>query len=48
MREKAKTALGAKFNYRRFNDAVVLGGAVPMSVLDRVIDRYVARETMAG
>jgi uncharacterized protein (DUF885 family) len=44
LRTGAETALGDKFNYKRFNDAVVLGGAVPMSVLGRVIDGYVAGE----
>lgn len=44
LREKAKTALREKFDFRRFNDAIVLGGAVPMSVLDRIIDRHIARE----
>ena len=44
LREKAKSALGEKFDFRRFNDAVVLGGNVPMTVLGRVIDGYIARE----
>lgn len=44
LREKAKDALGDKFDFRRFNDAVVLGGSVPMTVLGRVIDRYIERE----
>jgi len=44
LRTKAKTELGDKFNFRRFNDAIVLGGSVPMTVLGRVIDDYVARE----
>ncbi|MGB0906345.1 MAG: DUF885 domain-containing protein [Maricaulaceae bacterium] len=44
LRQKAKTELGDDFNFRRFNDAVVLGGSVPMTVLGRVIDDYIARE----
>ncbi len=44
LRAKAKSELGDKFDYRRFNDAVVLGGAVPMTVLGRVVDGYIARE----
>ncbi len=44
LRDNAKAELGDKFDFRRFNDAVVLGGAVPMSVLGRVIDDYIARE----
>jgi uncharacterized protein (DUF885 family) len=45
LRAGAEASLGNKFNYKRFNDAVVLGGAVPMSVLGRVIDGYVERES---
>ena len=44
LRQKAKSELGDRFDYKRFNDAVVLGGPVPMDVLGRVIDRYIARE----
>lgn len=47
LREKAERELGEKFDYRRFNDAVVLGGSVPMTVLGRVIDSYIAREKLA-
>lgn len=44
LRAKAQAALGDKYDYRRFNDAVVLGGSVPMTVLGRVIDGYIAKE----
>lgn len=44
LRKKAKDALGDRFDFRRFNDSVVLGGSVPMTVLGRVIDDYIARE----
>ena len=44
LRDKAEAELGDKYDFKRFNDAVVLGGAVPMSVLGRVIDDYIARE----
>jgi uncharacterized protein (DUF885 family) len=43
LREKAQSALGDKFDFRQFNDALVLGGAVPMTVLGRVVDDYIAR-----
>ena len=43
LRDKAKSALGDKFDFRQFNDAVVLGGAVPMTVLGRVVDDYILR-----
>lgn len=42
LRDKAKAALGARYDVRKFNDAVVLGGNVPMTVLEGVIDRHIA------
>ena len=47
LREGAKTALGGKFDLRLFDDAVVLGGNVPMDVLAKNVDDYIAR-TKAG
>jgi uncharacterized protein (DUF885 family) len=43
LRAKAQTSLGAAFDLRQFDDAVVKGGGVPMVVLARVIDAYVGR-----
>jgi uncharacterized protein (DUF885 family) len=42
LRDKAKSALGPRFDLRTFDDALVLGGNVPITLLDGVIDRYVA------
>lgn len=42
LRDKAKAALGSHYDLRKFNDAVVLGGSVPMTLLETVIDRYIA------
>jgi uncharacterized protein (DUF885 family) len=39
LRDKAKAALGARFDLRIFDDALVLGGNVPLTLLERVIDR---------
>jgi uncharacterized protein (DUF885 family) len=36
--------LGSRFDFRKFNDAVVTGGGVPMLTLGRVIDRFIERE----
>jgi len=40
-RERAKTALGAAFDLKGFDDSLVLGGNVPLDVLARNVDEYV-------
>lgn len=42
LRDKARQALGPKFDIRDFNDAVVSTGGTPLTVLGTVIDRYIA------
>ncbi|RYD95985.1 MAG: DUF885 domain-containing protein [Sphingomonadales bacterium] len=42
LRDRTKAALGDRYDFRAFNDAVVLGGNVPMTVLGNVIDRHIA------
>jgi uncharacterized protein (DUF885 family) len=41
-RERAKKALGTKFDIRKFHDAMLLAGAVPLSLMPGLADRYVA------
>jgi uncharacterized protein (DUF885 family) len=43
LRKKAQTALGAKFDLRQFDDMLVKGGGVPMVVLARNIDAFIAQ-----
>jgi uncharacterized protein (DUF885 family) len=43
LREKARGALGGRFDLRTFDDALVLGGNVPLTLLETVIDRYIAQ-----
>ena len=40
-RQKAIGALGSKYDLKSFNDAVVLGGNVPLDVLAKNIDAYI-------
>ena len=40
-RDRAKAALGPKFDLRAFNDTVVLGGNVPLDVLAKNIDEFI-------
>ena len=39
-RERAKTALGPRYDLKAFDDTVVLGGNVPLDVLARNVDEY--------
>jgi uncharacterized protein (DUF885 family) len=43
LREKAQATLGARYDVRDFNDAVIQAGAVPLAVLSTAIDDYIAR-----
>jgi uncharacterized protein (DUF885 family) len=40
-RERAKNALGARYNLMDFHDAVLNCGRVPLGILDSVIDTYI-------
>ncbi|GIU21674.1 hypothetical protein TUM4637_02130 [Shewanella hafniensis] len=42
LREKAKLALGDKFDLRDFHDVVLKNGAVPLDILETLVDRYIA------
>jgi uncharacterized protein (DUF885 family) len=49
-RDRAQTALAAKYDLKAFDDTVVLGGNVPLDVLAKNVDEYVrptGRETFA-
>jgi len=41
-REKARKALGKKFDIREFHDAGLLSGMTPLTVLESVVDNYIA------
>ena len=41
-RERAMRELGGAYDLKGFNDAVILGGNVPMDVLAKNVDRYIA------
>ena len=47
LRDKAKAALGARFDIRGFHDAILLCGAAPQPVLETVVDLYIATHSMA-
>lgn len=43
LREKAKKALGEKFTLGAFHDVVLKNGSLPLSVLEQVVEEYIAR-----
>jgi uncharacterized protein (DUF885 family) len=41
LRDRAKQALGGRFDLRRFDDLIIETGAVPLTVLSTVVDRWI-------
>jgi uncharacterized protein (DUF885 family) len=48
LRDRAKTALGDKFDLRAFHDQVLDAGALPLDVLSERIDTWTAVQKLAG
>ena len=44
LRTRAKTALGPRFDLRRFHDAVLKDGAMPLPILDAKMERWIEQE----
>ena len=42
LREKARTALGDQFDIRGYHELVLSNGAVPLNVLETLVDVWVA------
>ncbi len=47
LREKARTALGDRFDLRKFHNVVLKNGGLPLTLLEQVVDRYIQDETPA-
>ncbi len=41
LREKARKQLGDKFDLRQFHEVILTNGAVPLDVLEMLVDRWI-------
>jgi len=48
LRERARERLGERFDLREFHDRVLGQGALPLVVLEQVVDRWIERQRAAG
>ncbi|WDE06556.1 DUF885 domain-containing protein [Thalassomonas viridans] len=44
LREKARQALGSKFDIREFHDVILSRGELPLNVLETMIDNYISEQ----
>lgn len=44
LRHKAETALGDKFDIKAFHDTILGGGALPLEILERRVDLWIAKQ----
>jgi len=44
MRARAEGALGESFNLRQFNELILENGAMPLRILDDVVDEWIAEK----
>lgn len=47
LRERARTALGSRFNLKDFHAVVLDNGAMPLSLLETLVDQWIARQKAA-
>ena len=48
LRSRAQKDLGPRFDIRKFHDAVLAGGSLPLDVLDARITRWIAAQGQAS
>ena len=44
LRDKAKAAFGDKFSLKDFHDVILANGALPLTVLEELVDEWIRRD----
>jgi uncharacterized protein (DUF885 family) len=47
LREKAKSSLGEQFDLKEFHNVVLKSGAVPLNVLEEIVDKYISETSVS-
>jgi uncharacterized protein (DUF885 family) len=45
LRDKARAALGPKFELKGFHDVILTNGSMPLTVMTRVVDRWITAQS---
>jgi uncharacterized protein (DUF885 family) len=48
LRARAENALGAEFSLRDFHDIIIADGSMPLSLIERRVDAYIASRLRVG
>ncbi len=44
MRKRAEDTLGDRFNLREFHELILMNGAMPLGILDEMVDEWIEQE----
>ena len=48
LRERAKQQLGDRFNLKQFHRVVLQNGAVPLEILEKLVENYIAENQQSA
>jgi len=48
LRDRARERLGPRFDLKKFHDVVLTSGAVPLTVLEKVVDGWIEEQARSA